>query len=57
MFKDFKYDIEIPYILVGNSSGWSPVFSMVLSTVMVCGLITFIPQLIPIWMDLIGRRM
>lgn len=47
------YDIRVPYIFVGNKiEGYLLLPSMILSTIVACALIEFIPQLMPMWMQL-----
>lgn len=48
--KDFKIKFPIPNVFVSTNGKTQLVPSMVLSTLMVCVLTTFVPQLMPVWM-------
>jgi hypothetical protein len=50
--KTFSVDIKVPYVFIKRKDKTSLVPSMVMSTVFTCALITFIPQLVPVWMQL-----
>lgn len=45
-------DIRVPAVFINSNDRTLLVPSMVLSTVLTCALITFIPQLMPLWMQL-----
>lgn len=45
-------DIRVPAVFVQKNGHNLLVPSMVLSTILTCALITFIPQLMPLWMQL-----
>ena len=50
--KNLAVEFKIPAVLLSVNNNILPVTSMVLSTVMTCALITFVPQLMPLWMQL-----
>lgn len=49
--KSLSYEIRLPAVFIAVDDKNLLVPSMVLSTIMACFLITFIPQLTPIWMQ------
>jgi hypothetical protein len=50
--KNFSVETSVPAIFVMSNDVTRIVPSMVLSTVITCALITFVPQLMPLWMQL-----
>lgn len=50
--KNLAIEIRTPAIFVMSNDVTRIVPSMVLSTVITCALITFVPQLMPLWMQL-----
>ena len=48
----FYVDIRTPAVFVEKNGQTNLVASMVLSTALTCFLITFVPQLMPLWMQL-----
>jgi hypothetical protein len=50
--KNLAIEIRTPAIFVKSNDVTRLVPSMVLSTVITCFLITFVPQLMPLWMQL-----
>ncbi len=50
--KNLSIDIRTPAVFVKLNDITQIVPSMVLSTVVTCALITFIPQLMPLWTQL-----
>lgn len=44
--------VNIPAVFVEKNDSKMIVPSMVLSTILTCALITFLPQLMPLWMQL-----
>jgi hypothetical protein len=50
--KNLGIEIRTPAIFVMSNDVTRIVPSMVLSTVITCALITFVPQLMPLWMQL-----
>lgn len=49
--KNFSVDMPLPYVFVKKNGVNMLVPSMVLSTITACVLITFVPQLMPLWMS------
>jgi diacylglycerol kinase len=52
--KSFSYSISIPFFVFKDDKTM-PVTSMVLSTLVVCAVTTFVPQLMPLWMAMASR--
>jgi hypothetical protein len=50
--KNLSATFAIPAIIIAVNDKALLVPSMVLSTILTCSLITFIPQLMPLWMQL-----
>lgn len=50
--QNFAVEINVPAVFVSVNDKNLLVPSMVLSTILTCSLITFIPQLMPLWMQL-----
>jgi len=50
--KDFSVNFKVPAVLVALKGKTLLVPSMILSTISVLALGTFVPQLMPIWMQL-----
>jgi len=50
--KNLAIEIRTPAVFVKLNDITRLVPSMVLSTVLTCALITFVPQLMPLWMQL-----
>lgn len=50
--KNLGIEIRTPAVFVKSNDVTRLVPSMVLSTVITCFLITFVPQLMPLWMQL-----
>lgn len=48
----FSVDVRVPAVFIETNGQKRLVASMVLSTVLTCFLITFVPQLMPLWMQL-----
>lgn len=48
----FSVDIRTPAVFIEKNGQTKLVASMVLSTAFTCFLITFVPQLVPLWMQL-----
>lgn len=48
--KDFKINFAVPNVFVMIDGKTRLISSMVLSTLMVCALAMFVPQLMPLWM-------
>lgn len=53
--KSFSYSISIPFFVFKDDKTM-PVTSMVLSTLVVCAVTTFVPQLMPLWMAMATRN-
>lgn len=49
---NFVIDFKVPVVLVKQNNTSMLKTSMVLSTLLSCALITFIPQLMPFWIQL-----
>ena len=50
--KNFSVTFAVPNVFIQNNKKTLLIPSMVFSTLSVCALITFVPQLMPLWMAL-----
>lgn len=52
--KSFSFNFSIPFFVFKDDKTM-PVTSMVFSTLVVCAVTTFVPQLMPLWMAMASR--
>lgn len=53
--KNVSVNMQLPCVFIEKNDIHLLVPSMVLSTIAACALITFIPQLMPLWMNAVSR--
>ncbi len=54
--KNLAINFKVPAVLVSVNEKTLLIPSMVLSTLSVCFLTTFVPQLMPLWMELASNK-